>query len=507
LEEYVLELKNIGKTFSGVNVLRGINLKLKKGEVHALLGENGAGKSTLIKILNGYYQPDKGGEIKIAGKVVQFKKPKDALDASIHTIYQELTLCPLMTVAENIVIDKQNYFQGITLKNKEYKTLTLQALEQLGQTDIDPGHLVNDLSIAQRQVVEIAKAISSNAQILLMDEPTSSISQKDAEKLMTIIRNLSENGVTIIYISHRLHEIDDIADRITVLRDGDLVGTVSNDDVKEKDLISMMVGRELTNVYPKKDVRIGETVLHVEGLACENTFKDISFDVRKGEIFGIGGLVGAKRTEVLEALFGMRPITKGKIFLKGNAFNPQSPITAIKNKIAFITEDRKKNGLVLCLSVVENVNMINAQKKSVFGYLNWKELLKIAVKHQKVLDIKLNRFEQMVSTLSGGNQQKVVLGKWLEFEPDVVLCDEPTRGIDIGAKTEIYAVLGELAEKGAAIIMVSSELPELISIADRIMVMREGEMRGILNRAEASQESIMTLAALQKPGEAPLIEQ
>jgi ABC-type sugar transport system ATPase subunit len=320
LEEYILELHNIGKTFSGVNVLRGINLKLEKGEVHALLGENGAGKSTLIKILNGYYQPDKGGEIKIAGTVVQFKKPKDALDASIHTIYQELTLCPLMSVAENIVIDKQDSFHGITLKNKEFRTITLEALERLAQTDIDPNGLVKELSIAKQQVVEIAKALSSNAQILLMDEPTSSISQRDAGMLMKIIRNLSANGVTIIYISHRLHEIDDIADRITVLRDGDLVGTVNKDDVGERDLIKMMVGRELTNVYPKTEVDIGETVFRVEGLASEDTFKDVSFDVRKGEIFGIGGLVGAKRTELLETLFGMRPITKGTVYLKDREF-------------------------------------------------------------------------------------------------------------------------------------------------------------------------------------------
>ena len=498
MDEYVLELKNIGKTFSGVNVLRGINLSLKKGEVHALLGENGAGKSTLIKILNGYYQPDRGGEIRIAGSEVQFKKPKDALDASIHTIYQELTLCPLMTVAENIVIDKQDSFQGIALKNKEFREITMEALERLGQTDIDPGSMVKELSIAQQQVVEIAKALSSNAQILLMDEPTSSISQKDAEKLMGIIRNLSKTGVTIIYISHRLHEIDDIAHRITVLRDGDLVGTVSKDEVTEHDLIRMMVGRELTNVYPKTEVDISETVFRVENLSSEQTFRDISFDVRKGEIFGIGGLVGSKRTELLESLFGLRPITGGSIFFRDSAFVPGNPINAIRNKIAFITEDRKKNGLVLCLSVTENVNMINAQNREhALGYLNWKELMQVAKKQQRALNIKLNTLEQIVGTLSGGNQQKVVLGKWLEFEPHVILCDEPTRGIDIGAKTEIYAILGRLARQGAAIIMVSSELPELISIADRIMVMREGESRGIIERSEATQEKIMTLAALQ----------
>jgi inositol transport system ATP-binding protein len=358
--------------------------------------------------------------------------------------------------------------------------------------------MVKELSIAKQQVVEIAKALSSNAQILLMDEPTSSISQKDAEKLMTIIRNLSETGVTIIYISHRLHEIDDIAHRITVLRDGDLVGTVEKDEVTEHDLIRMMVGRELTNVYPKTEVDIGETVFRVKNLSSEHTFRNISFNVRKGEIFGIGGLVGSKRTELLEALFGMRPITGGSISFKGKDFVPDNPINAIRNKIAFITEDRKKNGLVLCLTVTENVNMINAQNwEASFGYLNWKELTQVAKRQQKVLNIKLNTLDQIVNTLSGGNQQKVVLGKWLEFEPDVILCDEPTRGIDIGAKTEIYAILGKLARQGAAIIMVSSELPELISIADRIMVMREGESRGILDRAQATQEKIMTLAALQ----------
>jgi ABC-type sugar transport system ATPase subunit len=497
LEDHLLELRNIGKTFSGVNVLRGIDLNLRKGEVHALLGENGAGKSTLIKILNGYYQPDKGGEIKIEGRVVQFKKPKDALDASIHTIYQELTLCPLMTVAENLVIDKQDNFQGVFLKNREYKDIASKALEQLDQTDINPGHIIKDLSIAQQQVVEIAKAIISDARVILMDEPTSSISQKDSDKLMTIIKKLRDSGVTIIYISHRLHEIDGIADRITVLRDGDLVGTVNNEDVKEQDLINMMVGRELTNVFPKRDVEIGEPVLRVEGLTSANTFKDISFDVRKGEIFGIGGLVGSKRTEILEALFGMRPITGGKIYLRGQEFKPKSPLNAIKNKIAFITEDRKKSGLVLCLSVMENINLVNAQEKSTFGYLNWKHLLDIAKKQKKTLDIKLNRLEQIVNTLSGGNQQKVALAKWLEFEPDIILFDEPTRGIDIGAKTEIYLIIGELAARGAAVIMVSSEMPELISIADRILVIREGEMKGIIGKEEASQELIMSLAALK----------
>ena len=496
MHETILSLQAIGKTFQGVNVLRGINLELKKGEVHALLGENGAGKSTLIKILSGYHQPDKGGKIVIDGKEVHFRKPKDAMDASIHTIYQELTLCPLMTVAENIVIDKQDHFRGVLQNSKGYDDMAAAALKRLGQADIKPNTLVKNLSIAQQQVVEIAKALTANAKIILMDEPTSSISQEDAEKLMNIIRSLRDSGVTIVYISHRLHEIGEIADRVTVLRDGNLAGTVNLTDVTDQELINMMVGRELNNVYPKRDVEIGETVLSVEALTCEGVFRDVSFDVRKGEIFGIGGLVGSKRTEVLEALFGRRKITSGKILLNGKSFEPKNPINAIRHKIAFITEDRKKSGLVGCLPVSENLNMVNAQRLGRWGYLNWKKLSELANKQKSALNIRLNRITQVVSTLSGGNQQKVVLGKWLDFEPDLMLFDEPTRGIDIGAKTEIYSIMGALAAKGVAIIMVSSEMPELLSVADRIMVMSEGRMKGIVSQDEATQESIMTLAAL-----------
>lgn len=493
----MLELANIGKTFAGVSVLRNVNLQLQKGEVHALIGENGAGKSTLIKILSGYYLPDRGGEIRMNGKPVVFYNPKDAMDASIHTIYQELTLCPLMSVTENIVLDKQHFFPGFLQKKRGFRDLAVKALEKLGQGDIDPNRLVKNLSIAQQQVVEIAKAITSNAQIVLMDEPTSSISQSDADKLFNIIRGLRADGVTIVYISHRLHEIDGIADRITVLRDGDLVGTVNRAEVTERDLIRMMVGRELTTMYPKVNVPIAEPALRVENLSSDGAFRGISFEVRKGEIFGIGGLVGAKRTELLEALFGLRPITAGRILVNGKEFRPKNPRQAIRNRIAFVTEDRKKSGLVLCLPVYENINLINAQKKVPFGWIDWRRLIGIAEKQKKALNIRLNRMEQTVGTLSGGNQQKVALAKWLEFEPDVILFDEPTRGIDIGAKTEIYSIMGALAARGTAIVMVSSELPELLSVADRIMVLREGEMKGIVRREEATQEMIMSLAALK----------
>lgn len=494
MADYVLELKNISKRFPGVEALKNVNMNVKRGEVHALLGENGAGKSTLIKILSGYHQPDEGGEVLINGKPVNFKNPIDAIQSSIITIYQELTLCPHMTVAENIVLDKQSQFKGILQKNQQYETIAAQVLKELGQDEINPNWLVSDLSIAQRQVVEIAKAITSNAKIVLMDEPTSSLSQTDADRLMDIISNLRANGVAVIYISHRLHEIGGIADRITVLRDGELVGTVNNSDVTENDLIRMMVGRELTEGYPKREVPIGDVVLSAENLSSGELIKGISFDVHKGEIFGIGGLVGSRRTETLEMLFGMRPITEGKIFLNGKEFKPKDPRHAIKNGIAFITEDRKKSGLVLCLPVYENINMINAQKPSTLGYLNWSELKSTANYYRKTLDIRVNKIDQIVGLLSGGNQQKVALAKWLEFSPQVIIFDEPTRGIDIGAKKEIYLIMGELASRGTAIVMVSSELPELISVADRVMVLQEGRMKGIVSEEEKNQEYVMSLA-------------
>ncbi|MBT3319122.1 MAG: sugar ABC transporter ATP-binding protein [Clostridia bacterium] len=497
MSEFILEMKNIGKSFSGVSVLRNINLGLVKGEVHALLGENGAGKSTLIKIISGFHPTEKTAQIILDGKRVAFKKPKDALDASIHTIYQELTLCPDMTVAENIVIDKQDRFKGVLQHKKQYNKIARDVLNRMEQKDIRVNAMVRTLSIAQQQVVEIAKAIASDAKVILMDEPTSSISQEDADELMNIIRHLRDQGVTIIYISHRLHEIDGIADRISVLRDGDLVGTVNNKDVTENDLINMMVGRQLKDMFPKRDIKLGDVVLSVKDLESEKTFKNVSFEVHKGEIFGIGGLVGAKRTEVLEALYGLRKITGGQIELNGKKFVPRNPINAMKHKIAFVTEDRKKSGLVLCLSVMENLNMINAQEKTPLGTLSWKKLMGKAKKQQDSLDIRIFTLKQIVDTLSGGNQQKVALGKWMEFKPDILLFDEPTRGIDIGAKTEIYNIMGELAAAGTAIIMVSSELPELISMADNIMVMREGVMKGVLNRSEATQEAVMTLAALK----------
>lgn len=493
MENCILELKNIGKTFSGVNVLRGINLQLKKGEVHVLLGENGAGKSTLIKIISGYHLPDRGGEIWVDGRQAEFRNPKQPKEAGIHTIYQELTLCRDMTVAENIVMDKQDKYRGILLREKEFQRTAAEVLKRLG-SQLSPNMLVRNLSIAEQQIVEIAKAISANAKVILMDEPTSSISQKDSQKLLEIVKALSREGVTIVYISHRLQEIEQIADRITILRDGSYVDTVENRQVREQDLISMMVGREIQDVYAKEEVKLGEVILKAEHLSG-NTFSDLSFEVHRGEIFGFGGLVGSKRTDVLETLFGLRPITGGRIWIRGKEYTPAGPRRAIKEGMAFVTEDRKKTGLVLCMSVMENLNMLNAQRNGRAGWLDWKKLRDIARKYKESLNIRVSNINMPVQTLSGGNQQKAALGKWLDMDPQIVLFDEPTRGIDIGAKSEIYKIMGRLVKRGASIIMVSSELPELISVADHILIMQEGRMKGILGRDEVTQEKVMGLAA------------
>jgi len=495
LSQCILELKNIGKTFSGVNVLRDVNLQLKKGEVHVLLGENGAGKSTLIKIISGYHAPDKGGEIYVEGERKEFTSPKQPKDAGIHTIYQELTLCKDMTVAENIVIDKQEQFKGFMLKEKEFKKIAAEVLQRL-DSDISPNEMVRNLSVAQQQLVEIAKAISANAKVIIMDEPTASISQKDSAKLLEIVKKLREEGVTIIYISHRLAEISEIADRITVLRDGSQIETLEAKDVTEQQLISLMVGREIKDAYTKAEVELGEVVLKVEGL-CSDVFKNVSFEVHKGEIFGFGGLVGSKRTEVLETIFGIRPMTAGKIWLFGEEYIPTTPEQAIQKGMAFCTEDRKKTGLVLCLPIVDNLSMLNVKHNTKkLDALDFANLRKLAQGQREALNIRISNMNQPVKTLSGGNQQKVALGKWLDTKPRIILFDEPTRGIDIGAKAEIYKIMANLVQDGVSIIMVSSELPELISVADNILVMREGVMRGVISRNEIDQERIMNLATV-----------
>jgi len=489
----VLELKGIGKTFSSVNVLRDINLELKEGEIHCLIGENGAGKSTLIKILSGYHKPDEGGEIRMYGEPITFRDPRDAIKNSILAIYQELTLCPQLTVAENICLNIQDSFPGVLKATKAYTEKAREVLERIGHPDIDPHARVADLSIAQKQLVEIAKALVCHAKVLLMDEPTSSIAGQDISSLFSVIRRLRDDGVCIIYISHKLSEIIELADRVTVLRDGNLVGTLEREEIDQEDIISMMVGRTLDNAYPKAVVNLGQEMFIAKNLSSSH-FENVNFSVREGEIFGITGLVGAGRTEILDAIFGRIPLTSGSITLNGMPYEPSNPRHAINNALAYITEDRRTSGLIGCRPVDENINLVILQNKTPLGIVNQKKFRQHAESEKQNMDIRLNSLKQLVSTLSGGNQQKVVIGKWMCMTPKVVLFDEPTRGIDIKAKASIYELLGKMVQKGMSVIMVSSELQELISVSDRILVMCEGKQKAILNTKETSQEEIMGYA-------------
>jgi len=490
MEDVVLELKNIGKTFSGVNVLRNVDLSIRKGEIHAILGENGAGKSTLIKIISGYHQPDAGGTVLLDGVPRVFKSPRDALEASVSTIYQELLLCPQMTVADNICLHIQDQFKGIHQQKKAYRKFAAGILERIGHSDIDPGMQVTKLSIAKRQVVEIARALAIDSKVLLMDEPTSSIAQHDADMLFDLIRKLRDEGVSVIYISHRLSEIMELCDRVTVLRDGDLIGTLEKEELDVDRIIQMMVGRSIDNIYPKHNVEIGEVVLRVRGLTTAK-FEDVSFDVHSGEIFGISGLVGAGRTEILDALFGRLPILSGTIELFGKPFVPKSPAKAIEEGFAYVTEDRRGSGLALVRPVYENISIIDLRRIRGLKPIRRKLLYKNAEKYKTDLDIRLNSIRQIAWTLSGGNQQKVVIAKWLTTDPKIVLFDEPTRGIDVKAKGSIYNLIGEMVDNGIAVLMVSSELPELLTVSDRILVMCEGKQTATLNTSETSQEELM----------------
>ena len=494
MSKIILSLKNLKKSFGGVNVLENINLDFNKGEVHAVLGENGAGKSTLIKIISGYHLPD-SGKIFLEDKEIHFRSPKDALNAKIHTIYQELTVCQDMTVAENIIINDASEYGRIYQNRSKYFKAVSEVLMKLQQSDINMKSMVGTLSVAKRQIVEIAKAIIGKAKIIIMDEPTSSISQSDAEVLKNLILSLKSEEITVIYISHRLQEIYEIADRLTVLRDGHYIGTLNRNEFSDDKIISMMVGRKLDNVYPKAPTKLGKVCLEVKDLtSTDEKFKNISFKLREGEILGIGGLVGAGRSELLEAIFGLRKISNGEIYFNNLKTNIKDPKYAIKLGISFITEDRKKTGLVPYLSVRENINLVNSQYYNVLGVLKNKVLNKIAFKYKERLNIRLRSMSQIITSLSGGNQQKVAVSKWLEKEPKIILFDEPTRGIDIGAKAEIYTIIGELVSKGIAIIMVSSELPELLSVTDRILVMRQGLLVAELVSKNTSQEEIMKYA-------------
>ena len=495
--EYVLELKNIYKSFPGVKVLEDVTLQVRPGEVHALMGENGAGKSTLMKILMGIYKADQGS-IFLEGKETAIHGPKDAMSKGISMIHQELNTVLDMEVAENVFVGRELLKKGF----EKLKIVDIARMrEETGKyfremnIDIDPRAKMRTLSVAEMQLVEIVKAISLNSRIIVMDEPTSAITEKEATVLFAQIERLKKQGVAIIYISHKMDEIFRISDTITVLRDGQWIGTKPAKELDNDMLIKMMVGRELTDIYPKDPVEIGDVILEVKNLSRGKKVRDASFSLRKGEVLGIAGLVGAGRSELVETIFGLYPKTGGQIFLHGKEVHIKSAADAIKNKMALITEDRKQTGLNLIVSVKENIASVSIGKLSTHGIVNDKKINEVSEKYIKELKIKTPDGNAIVGNLSGGNQQKVVLAKWLLDEPDIIIFDEPTRGIDIGAKRDIYLLINNLAKEGKAVIVISSEMAEVMGICDRILVMAEGRINGEVRREEFSQEVIMGYAS------------
>ena len=491
--EFILEMENISKSFPGVQALDNVSLKVKKGIMHALMGENGAGKSTLMKILAGIYKADRG-TIKFNGEEFENWDIKTAIKKGISMIHQELNPIPHMMVAENIFLGRE-FKKGLNLLDKKKMIKNTEELfKELGIVNVGPRSKMLDLSIAKQQMVEIAKAISYNSKLIIMDEPTSAITETEIKLLYNMVRELKKKGVTFIFITHKLDEVFEIADEITVFRDGKYVGTEPASNLDKNKLIGMMVGREINQMFPKEEAVIGDVVLSVRNLKKEGLFEDISFDLRRGEILGVAGLMGAGRTEVVESLFGYRKLDSGEIYINGKKVTIKSPRDAVKNKIALLTEDRKLKGLFLPLSVRDNIIASNTTKYLKGIFLKKKMIEADCNSQKEKLAIKTPSIKQIVNNLSGGNQQKVLVARWLLTEPDILIVDEPTRGIDVGAKAEIHKLLSQLAKEGKAIIMISSEMPEIIGMSDRILVMHEGRVTGIIDRSEATQTRIMEYA-------------
>ncbi|MCY9529741.1 MULTISPECIES: sugar ABC transporter ATP-binding protein [Paenibacillus] len=497
--EFVLEMNNISKEFPGVKALDQVTLQVRPGTVHALMGENGAGKSTLMKCLFGIYTPDEG-EIMVNGEAVQIPNSKTALNIGISMIHQELHPVPYRNVMENIWLGRFPT-RGIgPIQFIDHKRMARDTRDLFKQLDIElqPETMVHTLSVSKIQSIEIAKAVSFHSRIIVMDEPTSSLTDVEVEQLFRIIRELKKNGVAIIYISHKMEEILQISDEVTIMRDGKKIGTWPASELTTDLIISRMVGRDLTNRFPPRNNVPGEVVMRVQGLTSPlpKSFNHVSFDLHRGEIVGIGGLVGAQRTELMEALFGLRDIQSGTISIQGNEVRIDSPVIAKKHGMALLTEERRVTGIFPVLSVHENAAIANLERyrKPYFLLDGKKKKAEVDAMVQK-LRTKTPSTRELIMNLSGGNQQKVLFARWLLTEPDILLLDEPTRGIDVGAKYEIYSIIAELALQGKSIIMISSEMPELIGMSDRIMVMSEGRLTGILNGKEATEEEIMRLAA------------
>ncbi|MDI3548515.1 MAG: ribose transport system ATP-binding protein [Halanaerobiales bacterium] len=491
--ENILEMKNINKQFYGVQALKNVNFSVRPGEVHVLVGENGAGKSTLMKILSGAYQMD-SGEIYFAGEKLDIKTPLDAQERGISIIYQEFNLIPGLSVAENIYLGREPLKKsGLIDWDLLYKN-TRELLDRL-QADIDPRTLVSQLSVAEQQFVEISKALSFDSKLIVMDEPSATLTPKELERLFAVIRDLKSQGIAIIYISHHLDELFEIGDRLTVLRDGEWITTDNIEDVDKNYIIKMMVGRELTNSYPPREVTPGEVVLEVKNLTREGVLDNISFSLRQGEILAIAGLVGSGRTELVRALYGADPKDSGEVIFKGKPIQIDSPKDSINHGIGLLPEDRKQQGLVLGQSVRNNITLASLDKLIDRMLIRDNKEKEAVHKYIKDLGIKTPSEDILAMNLSGGNQQKVVLAKWLFTDSEILIFDEPTRGIDVGAKYEIYVLMNELTKQGKSIIMISSELPEVIGISDRVLVLHKGRITGEYHRGDLSQEKIMKSAA------------
>ena len=489
----IINMTGIDKSFSTNQVLKGVNFSVEKGETHALMGENGAGKSTLMKILSGIYQRD-AGIVEVKGKQVEYQHPSDAEADGIAVIHQELNILPELTIAENLFLGKELTKSKFGwLNNKEMNRIAKERLEELG-LNISPTVLAKDLSVGRQQLVEIAKALMTNADIIIMDEPSAALTDREIDTLFEVIERLKRKGVSFIYISHRMEEIFAICDRITVLRDGASIGTKVIKETNFDEIVSMMVGRELGDRFPSSDKKIGDVKLQVSNLTREGEFEDVSFDVKAGEILGISGLMGAGRSEVVETIFGYRRQDKGSIYLDGQKVSIKHPQDAINKGIAFISEDRKTKGLIVDFSVGDNLNLTNLKSLSNNGWmLSQKEQILYQTMVER-LNIRVSDRSQLAKSLSGGNQQKVVIAKWLGIGPGVLILDEPTRGVDVGSKKEIYKIMQDLASQGVAIIMVSSELPEIIGMSDRVAVMCEGKLMTVLNKDQLTEENIMHYA-------------
>jgi ABC-type sugar transport system ATPase subunit len=493
-ETYLLRMENISKRFPGVQALRGVNFSVKQGEIISLLGENGAGKSTLMKILTGVYKPDEG-RIVFNNEEVRFRSTRQAYEQGISIVFQEFNLCPNLSAMENLFLGNEEQAIPGILSYRRMREKARESFQRL-KLHINPDTLVRNLGVAQQQMIEVAKALSHETRILIMDEPTSALTDTEISNLFEIMRILKRQGISIVFISHKLQEVLDISDRVICLRDGENSGEITTADASENDLVSMMVGREIDHMYSRRKGKPSdEIVLEIQDLSGPPIISDVSFSLRKGEVLGLAGLIGAGRTELARLIIGAEKKTAGTILLDGKKVSINHPADAVRLNIGYVPENRKEAGLILPMSVRENMTMsIHGAISNRLGFISGTREREVTDQYINRLQIKVTGREQVARNLSGGNQQKVVIGKWLAIKPEVLILDEPTRGIDVGAKAEVHAIISELADRGVAIIMISSELPEILHVSDRVLVMHEGRVTADIPRADADEETIMKAA-------------